>query len=244
MKKVFSLVSGLLFFVTFSLSAQTGPVASFHFGFPLSGTNVGYQFGNLVPYAGIDLIRVSWDDKSDYESYSTDYQTRKMFLDYKSNQSSNGSVLLVIPKVGARFYFSTGEAGSIGWYVKGDVMKIIPSFEGEKKSSYVSYSSNGTINYQGSRKSKLSSDDKKQQADMIDYWGFTVGTGVEYFFSDKFALGGEYGIRLFLNDYTDDYDETYGNSNYQYRDKSSDEVSNALNLSYTEITLNYYFGRD
>ncbi|MCK6601991.1 MAG: hypothetical protein L6Q77_09215 [Bacteroidetes bacterium] len=243
MKKIFSLVSPLLF-VTFSLSAQTGPVASFHFGFPLSGTNVGYQFGNLVPYAGIDLIRLSWDDNSENEYYSTDYQSHKLYLATKRDQSSNGSVLLVIPKVGARFYFSTGETGSIAWYVKGDVMKIIPSFEGENRSSYISYLPNGTINYQGSSKSKMTNEEKERQADMIDYWGFTIGTGVEYFFSNKFALGGEYGIRLFLNEYKDDHDETFGDSYYQYRDKSSDEVSNALNLSYTEVTLNYYFGRE
>ncbi|MCA0444908.1 MAG: hypothetical protein LCH54_01630 [Bacteroidetes bacterium] len=241
MKKSFYLVSGLLFFVTFSLSAQTGPVASFHFGFPISGTNIGYQIGNLVPYAGLDLIRVSFDDKSEYENYSRDSQTGNLFLKSKLEQSSSGSVLLIIPKLGARFYLSTGKSRSIGWYIKGDIMKIIPIFDGESKESYIDY----YWNKQVSSSYKMTTDEKRRQSDMIDYWGITVGTGVEYFFSDKFALGGEYGIRLFLNDYTDNFDEANdGDSYYGNKNKSSDEVSNALNLSYTEITLNYYFSRD
>jgi len=63
----------------------------------------------------------------------------------------------------------------------------------------------------------------------INIWGGEFAFGTEYFLSENFSLGGEFGLRLaiYVNDHDSDTD-TYKESLY-------------LNMTYVSGSLNFYF---
>ena len=64
----------------------------------------------------------------------------------------------------------------------------------------------------------------------IKLWSFQLAVGSEYFFSDNFSIGGEFGVRMLTAGYNKDI-ETGVNL----------DVSAGLSSTYTTLTLNYYF---
>lgn len=83
--------------------------------------------------------------------------------------------------------------------------------------------------------------------DKLSMWGFKSGFRTEYFFSNNFSLGGEFGLRVLLLNYEDKkteniqvYDPILGD----YRTVTEKQILDlTLNLSYTysAISLNFYF---
>lgn len=63
----------------------------------------------------------------------------------------------------------------------------------------------------------------------IGIWGGEFAFGTEYFLSENFSLGGEFGLRLAI--YVDDHDS----GTYTYKE------SLYLNMTYVSGSLNYYF---
>ncbi|MDI6804879.1 MAG: hypothetical protein QME58_13750 [Bacteroidota bacterium] len=95
--------------------------------------------------------------------------------------------------------------------------------------------------------------DQKEEVGIEDFtnklsmWGFKSGFRTEYFFSNNFSLGGEFGLRVLLLNFEDKqtedvkvYDPTIGD----YRTVTEKQILDlTLNLSYTysAISLNFYF---
>ncbi len=79
--------------------------------------------------------------------------------------------------------------------------------------------------------------------DPPNIWGGELGIGIEYFLSDNFSLGGEFGIKYF-------HFSSEENSNNELYDYNTGEiVSNPINeiwkyranLTYSKVSFNYYF---
>lgn len=66
----------------------------------------------------------------------------------------------------------------------------------------------------------------KEDLRNINIWGGEFAFGTEYFLSENFSLGGEFGLRLAI--YVDDHDSDYKESLY-------------LNMTYVSGSLNFYF---
>ena len=70
----------------------------------------------------------------------------------------------------------------------------------------------------------------------INWWGVTVGFGAEYFFTENFSLGGEFGYTLSRLGYRQTWEEDEGPMGIE-------ELNVDLNTgeTYTALTLNYQF---
>jgi len=85
--------------------------------------------------------------------------------------------------------------------------------------------------------------DVKDAVDNLSIWGLSFGFGIEYYFTENFSIGGEFGMRLFMgtferaekvnvyNPNTGTYSETDRNYN----------VDLNLQFTYSVVSLNYYF---
>jgi opacity protein-like surface antigen len=69
----------------------------------------------------------------------------------------------------------------------------------------------------------------------LEFWGFNVSFGAEYFVSDNFSVGGEYGLR-YLKDSVD-----IGDQGEELVEGAADEVSATFKLTYGTFGLSYYF---
>ena len=76
----------------------------------------------------------------------------------------------------------------------------------------------------------------------LNFWGITLGFGLEYPFSEQFSIGGEFGFRYFTNSATnegsnvDEYDREV-----HWKEKWENKIDAALGITYTLLSLNYYF---
>lgn len=77
--------------------------------------------------------------------------------------------------------------------------------------------------------------------DVLEFWGFGLAFGAEYYFAESFSVGGEYGFR-YLHDKVDAHSETYESySGYTYEDQINDEFSLAFRVSYAAMTASFHF---
>ncbi len=72
-------------------------------------------------------------------------------------------------------------------------------------------------------------DSYREELKDIGIWGGEFAFGTEYFLSENFSLGGEFGLRLAI--YVDDHDS----GTYTYKE------SLYLNMTYVSGSLNFYF---
>lgn len=84
--------------------------------------------------------------------------------------------------------------------------------------------------------------DLKDDLNAIKVWGGEIGFGTEYFFSDNFSLGGEFGLRYFYLKSKITYDDQYYNPNLGYVDYKRESNSTYIfRPTYSSLLLNYYF---
>jgi len=110
---------------------------------------------------------------------------------------------IVMPFVGVKYFVST--IGNVKPYFIGIISK--PFLIG-------TYRENGVVD-----------PFVQESLDKIGLWSTQDGFGVEYFFSERFSLGGEFGVRFIFVNYKEDVD-----LNFKFN----------LNWTYSNVTLNYY----
>jgi hypothetical protein len=77
--------------------------------------------------------------------------------------------------------------------------------------------------------------------DILEFWGFGLAFGAEYYFAESFAVGGEYGFR-YLHDKVEAHSETREYyPGYSYRNQINDEFSLAFRVSYAALTASFHF---
>lgn len=240
----------LVIIIPLFCNAKSGLWFSFKTGYPLAGSSVGLKLGPLAPYGGIDIFHFGFNLQSDYTSWDSgwfyndnthQWELSELYKDHERESSLEGSATLFAPHAGARFYL---KQNPLKLYLKADLMLLLPSIDGINKGERTWYNPDGTIDYHERWSDKISKADRKNIQDALDFIIFTPGVGVEYPFSEHFALGGEFGMRLIFNsaEYADDdeyYDE-YDDLVY-WKEKWSATIATTIGITYTAITLNYIF---
>jgi len=122
---------------------------------------------------------------------------------------------LYIPHAGVRVYLSPKNAvGNVRPYVEGSLLYSIATVD------------------LGSGSSDL----EKMAKDALSFWGFTGIFGCEYYFSERFSVSGEYGLR-YIRDSAD--------LKIAAGDIITDPVDSKLTVSYrhsyTAAALNFHF---
>lgn len=175
----------------------------------------GMERGNLVFYGGLDLLRIS----AEYNMSSTETNGST----YTYDSELKGSALMLIPRIGAKFRISSH---ALRPYLYADVFKAFPSvtLEGSETSGGVTVSVQLT-------------DYEDYAKDILGIFGFNIGFGAEYYFSEHFSLGGEYSFRWISTSATDEGTESYRG----YTETWEDELKASLMASYANAVLNFYF---
>jgi hypothetical protein len=187
-------------------------------GMTMQTSYFGFTAGNLLPYASMDLL---WMTVNLEETSGGPYDSNK--------ESFKGKAFLLIPHFGSKLYIhGAGTPEGLRAYLNGDLYFSIPS---------VSIKEDG-----------MEVDDEGQELieDVLSFWGFNLGFGTEYMFSEHFSIGGEYGFRIFFDKIKQEgersgyyYDPDYGYRSYQ--EKWEEELSLTLKMNYAVVALNFYF---
>ena len=134
----------------------------------------------------------------------------------------SASAALYIPHFGAKLFFNQG-AG------KGDVT---PSIAADFFTSMASVD----LDVEGLTDEELDMDEILDTAEeLLEFWGFNLAFGAEYFLSDNFSVGGEYGLR-YLKDSVE-----IGEEGEELLEDLVDEISASFRMTYAGVCLSYYF---
>jgi hypothetical protein len=126
----------------------------------------------------------------------------------------DASVRLFIPHFGARIYLNPNRSsGNVVPYLEGTFLYAFPSVDLGDESSL-----------------------EEMVEDVLGFWGFTAVFGAEYFFSDRFSVGGEYGLR-----YLRDSAELEIEEGDIIEEEIDSEVTVSYNASYVAASLNFHF---
>lgn len=137
-----------------------------------------------------------------------------------SEDNYDASASVWIPHFGTKLYFEDPwQEGKVAPYIQGDY--------------FFSLASVSVDGYESGEEDLVK--------EVLEFWGLGLAFGMEYYFSDNFAVGGEYGIR-FLQDKVSEHSETYNyGGGYTYEDRLNDEFSVAFRMNYAAISANYHF---
>lgn len=234
MKKVL-ILCGLIFVTT------SGAMSQFYFGvkpgLTFNGASFGLKLGGIVLFGGLDYLHLSsnveeqgsdvyWTSDYQYIDGIGDVYNYGYRLNYHSD-NSDASLNIYLPTVGIKVLL--GGAEKLDAYLTASFSK--PILRGKA-------SSNGRDN------------ELQEFLDRINIVNIRTGFGTEYFFSDNFSIGGEFGINIFSGNYEEvkkDYESGPVGSSITGMRQETVETSHTFNLNlgigltYSLLCLNYYF---
>ncbi|MBC8276813.1 MAG: hypothetical protein H8E46_01165 [FCB group bacterium] len=250
MKKFFIAMVVIVLFSSIVFGQYTFSVKP---GAVINAAEFGFKTGKFNPFIGLDAawlsVEISERDVSDYEyeNYGWASYTHHVSI---SEYDFEGSALLLVPQIGLKYFLRDDYSdGEVCPYVKASVFVSIPfvSAEWRHYDKDVFYDEYGMIiqQYESEDKDKLEGNEKDYIEDILSVIGFNLAFGSEYYFSDKFSVGGEFGIKLFINPASiSDSKTEYSESEYSYyRDTDSweNEFSTTFKLTQASVSLNYNF---
>lgn len=237
-EKQIILFTGLLLSST-CLFAQGGLFTSFKLGIPFSSTSIGLQIGSLAVYGGVGIIRISADYDYESTSYEAEWDSGYLYKYRERTENLKGSAQLIMPHIGVRLNMG-GEAVKL--YLNGNIQITIPSVEGRSEYRSVYYNPDGTIWDIDEDEYELSEEDQEKVQDVLDFVSVSLGFGTEYYFSNGFSIGGEFGLRLFRTSFEfEEVDEDIYEGTVDWREEWKATAEASLGTTYTQFTLNYYF---
>ncbi len=149
----------------------------------------------------------------------------------------SGSATLVAPHFGLKFRLSSH---TLRPYVSADLFKVFPFVTVKSEETTRFYEDGNLVDTH--RDVGDTEEDEELVEDILGVWGFNVGFGAEYFFSENFSIGGEYVFRWFATSLDEEGEEEYGGgSGYESGRTWNDELSASLKMSHAAIVLSYYF---
>jgi hypothetical protein len=208
-------------------------------GQTLNGASFGIKLGRLVLSGGLDYMHVS----STVEASGTeiDWTSSSQYIGYPSYTWVYTYGYQLNP-------YSDKYEASLNVYAPNISLKLLLGGP-EKVDAYLTASVSKPI-ISGKASSNGKEEDVQKYLDNLSVWGYQFGFGGEYFFSDNFSIGGEFGLRFFSTKYSQENTNTesvyVGSSQtgYHYEDvQTKDKIDLGLNLgiTYSLLTLNYYF---
>lgn len=190
------------------LSMAVGAQAEMVFGVKPSTVVQSSYFGflagtSMVLQFGLDYARVSVTVEGEEEIY--DWVTDTWIT---GTYTEEGSGNMLMPHGGAKLYLKPRGAGQTSPYFLLDVFKAFTSVSLEMDDADTE-------------------DAEEFAGDLLSPWGFCLAFGTEYYFSDMFSLGGEYGFRNMMSSAKNDEIDL--------------EVSTSLGTTYAALTANFAF---
>ena len=179
---------------------------------PLNGAELGFGNGKTYFTTGIDYLFGRFTYTNRYETYV--YGEYDMEVEYEDKLKMSAHVF--IPSIGLKHYFKKEK---IATYFKTSAFYTLPFFSYTEKSTDPE-----------EEDYKISFDEKKNIRRSATTLGTTFALGSEYFFSDNFSIGGEYGINIYMNRIKMTSSNGLG-----------DELFGLLGLTRSSLVLNYYF---
>jgi hypothetical protein len=183
-------------------------------GETLNSAYAGLKLGGLVVFGGFEYIHGGAN--IDFTAKQTGFPDDKYI-----NEKLSGN--LYVPYVGAKMFLLS--SGSVKGYVTGTVSKpwLSASVQPDSGKEAVAWT-----DYKGAKTYV------KDVVSDISLWEFSVAVGSEYFFSDNFSVGGEFGFRYLVGSYKKTI-QTSATSSVAV------DISAGLSATYSTLTLNYYF---
>lgn len=169
------------------------------------GGYFGYPFNErTVLMAGLDFSRIGIDN------------------------SSGTSVSSAIPFFGIKYFFRDVGNDVATPYVKFEFSKAITSANdvGEILLLFTDIGDTSLVNI-GEEEAEIV---ENALEDLLSPWGLTFAIGGEYFFSDEFSLGGEFGLR-----------NKFHSSEIEVVEGESEKVSLNYHDTYVALTANFLF---
>lgn len=245
MKRVMSLaiLFGLLF-LNFSYG-QSGLIFGVKPGNTINTAYLGLGSGKIIPIVGADLMWISvsakYSDENNERYYDPYYNINYRYKTIETDKLS-ASAFLVVPHFGLKMFMGTKDVKP---YLFGNVFLSIPSVSAESKSKdeLWEYENDQLMyHYVDSESEAMDKETEELVEDILSFWGITFGAGAEYFFSENFSIGGEFGIRLIFDkiEYGDKDSGEYGQYE-SYSQEWNTEVNASFRMSYAVFSLNYYF---
>ena len=215
-------------------------------GMIIQNSYFGFTAGNFLPYASLDLLwmTVNYTETREGSSYD-EYYGSTYSSSYWEERTTKGKALVLIPHFGSKLYLYGSQATEgLRTYLNGDLYFSLPSVSGEEEESWRHTWDGQTES--GHSSEKMDKETEELVEDVLSFWGFNLGFGTEYMFSEHFSIGGEYGFRLFFNKikWQGEESSSYGEPGYyyhSYQEKWDDELSLTLKMNYAVVALNFYF---
>ncbi len=189
-------------------------------GVGLNGAYFGFKASSFVLFANVDYTSVGGAVEETGKKFDYDIYGLVSFKD-----ESEASFSIYNLGVGAKFLFPS--KSKISPYITATFSKPIISAEAKQN---------------GESEEELS-----DYIDAISIWGASLGFGTEYFFSENFSIGGEFGLRMFLGSYekseiveTYVYNPNTGSDGYVETERNYNVDVN-FSLTYSVVSFNYYF---
>ncbi len=144
------------------------------------------------------------------------------------DNSSGTSVSSVVPFFGFKYFFRDAEEDVAAPYVKLEFNKAVTSANdvGELLLLFVDIGDTSIVDI-GEEEAELAEDALE---DLLSPWGLTFAVGGEYFFSDEFSLGGEFGLR-----------NKFHSAEVEVMEGVSENVSLNYHDTYAALTANFIF---
>jgi hypothetical protein len=216
-------------------------------GMTMQTSYFGFTAGKFLPYASLDLLwmTVNYTETNEGNNYSENYGYSSSST-YWEERTTKGKALVFIPHFGSKFYVYGSQASEgLRSYLNGDFYFSLSSVSGKEEVSWRN-TYDGSTEY-GHSSQKLDKETEDLVEDILSFWGFNLGFGTEYMFSEHFGIGGEYGFRLFFDKikWGGDNSWSYGSPGssyyYSYQSKWEDELSLTLKMNYAVVAVNFYF---
>ncbi|MBN1157850.1 MAG: hypothetical protein JXA61_00590 [Bacteroidales bacterium] len=182
----------------------------------------GFKAGSVVPYVGFQFANVGVKMVS-----SGAFWNGSEVEDYEDDMKISGN--LYLPSLGVKAY--AFDLGSVKGYF--DLCIAMPLIRaslkenGDEVETFYHNGEAGPIN-------NILKDVKMIAAEF--------GFGAEYFFSDHFSVGGEFGIMYLRGSFKDAYeDDVFNGTDFQEEDFET-KINVSMMPTYSKIGLNFYFG--
>ena len=186
-------------------------------GIAINGAYFGVNInGSVVPFVGFDYFGVSGTLEESGQMY--DFNLGQL-VTYKD--TDEGSATVYNLSIGVKYFFM--KVQSLKPYFTGSFYKPFISAEGKDDGETI--------------------EEIDDVVDRLNLWGMSLGFGTEYYFSENFSVGGEFGMRLFFGSYeqTEKVDVFDPNTGTVRETDRNTEFDLNLQLTYSVVSLNYYF---
>jgi hypothetical protein len=209
-------------------------------GGSMNCAQVGYSMGSLEPFFGLDVVALSGKITSNSTTWSADV-AGDLFRSGTYDSETSGNITLFMPRLGAKFFF---KAGALRPYVTASVLKSFASLDTKNHVTYKSYNSDGDVTYESENDTTLLPDETKSLVeDLLGFFAFEGGIGVEYTINKYISVGAEYGFGLMLpsgetkSTEAEDYNAD-GHDDYRY--ESTTKLSATLGITHALLVVNFH----